>query len=445
MLSLTLARAQQVQYPGASPADADSPEASATNYPAAPEFTLTNLSNAQLGPQSATGTPGTPPGAHFGGTSQLASAPRLPAGAQPAGTTPFQWGPIRMRPHLDYQLSYGNSLQPTPGHQVNSFVNAVSPGILLLLGDHWSLDYTPTLRFYSDSHFQDGTDQAVILSGGTTYEAWVLGLSQSYASTSQPLIETAAQTSQQTYSTSLNASRPLGGKLSLDLALGQDFLFLDNSVPVEGLSDSRTWSTLDWLNYQLFPHLSAGLVLGFSYDNLSAGPDITAEQYQGRLIWTAGQKLSLVLSGGLNDMQFLNSTSPDLLSPVFSLSAQYQLFRYTTLSLGASRSLSPAYFAGQVLESTGLNGGLSQRLLGKLYLSVSGGYVNSSYHSTVSGAAATSVSDYDTASLSVALSTTFLTRATASVFFAQDYITSSGSSAYNYTTTESGLELSYRY
>lgn len=384
-------------------------------------------------------------GPHPAGTSQLGGA-LLPASFASVGQGLWQWGEMHLRPHVDYQLSYGNNLQPVPGQQVNTLVNQLSPGVLIQLGPHWTLDYTPTLRFYSDPHFQDGTDHAVSLSGQTTYEAWRLGLSQSYATTSQPLIETAAQTSQETYGTALSAGRPLGSKCSLDLSLNQNFLFVDTAIPNEALTDRRSWSTLDWLNYQLWPQLSVGVGLGLSYDDMAVGSDVLTEQYQGRVTWQPGEKLSLVFTGGLSDLQFFGSgSSGDLLSPIFSLAAQYHLFEPTTLSLGASRGVSPSYFQNQVSESTGVNAGVSQRLFGRFYLNVGGGYGDSTYHASASGSAVASVSDYQTASFNVSLSTSFLKRAAASVFFSQNYILSSTSAAFNYTTTQTGLELSYRY
>ena len=406
---------------------------------------ITNFPSTEIGPLPASGIPGMPAGDRFGGTSQLASPPPSATTPMPGAQNPLQWGPVGFFPHLLYQVSYGDSLQPTPGARVNSWINQVSPGILLSLGSHWVLDYTPTLRFYTGPGLENGTDHAVSLNGRTTYGEWTFGLSQGYASTSQPLIETAAITSQQTFLTSLSASRPLGGHFSIDLGLYQDFLFLDHPVPNEALTDHRAWSTLDWLNYQVTPNLMFSVGFGFSYVDLATGTDLTSEQYQGRITWTIGHKLDFILSGGVSDMQFLGTDLQDFISPVFSLSARYQVFEYTTLFLGGSQTVSPSYFENQVSESTSLNGGINQRLFGHYYLDVSGAYGTSTYHASVASPSLTPVSNYDATSLNVALSTTFLTRATVSIFFAKTFVSSPGSAAYNYNTTQTGLTLGYRF
>jgi hypothetical protein len=382
----------------------------------------------------------TAPASKLAGTSQLA-----PASAVPLSPVPplLRWGPLSLQSHVFYQLSYGNGLQSSPGQSASSLINEVDPGILLQWGNHWTLDYTPTLRFYSSRAFRDTFDNAVTLTGGTTYEDWSFGLSQSYASSSEPLIETAAQTDQQTYSTGLNANRQLGSQTSLELGASQSFRYLGNTVAGEQ-SDTRSWSTMDWLNYQFWPRFGAAIGTGFGYDNLKVGSDMTSEQLQGRITWKVVDKLSFVLSGGAEDRQFLSSGSPDLISPIFSFSAQYSLFEATTLSLSATRSVSPSFWQDQVTESTSISAGLHQRLLGKLYLDLSGGYGTSTYHASSTAPFAANVSNYDTTTFSARLSAAVLKRGTVAIFYSVNY-NSSGAAIYDYTTTQVGLQLSYRY
>ena len=380
------------------------------------------------------------PAPRLAGTSQLA-----PASGAPLSPVPplLRWGPLTLQSHLLYSLSYGNGLQASPGQSSSSLINEVDPGILFQWGSHWTLDYTPTLRFYSSRAFKNTFDNAVTLTGGTTYEEWSFGLSQSYASSSEPLIETAAQTDQQTFSTGLNATRQLGSQTSLELGASQNFRYLDNTVPGEQ-SDTRSWSTMDWLNYQFWPRFGAAIGTGFGYDNLAVGTDMTSEQLQGRITWKVVDKLSFVLSGGAEDRQFLAAGVSDLISPIFSFSAQYSLFEATTFSLSAGRAVSPSFWQDQVTESTSISAGLHQRLLGKLSLDLSGGYGTSTFYASSTAPGAANVSNYDTTFFSARLSLPVLKRGSAAVFYSVNYNTSGGAN-YNYTTTQVGLQLSYRY
>ena len=378
----------------------------------------------------------------------------------------LQWGPFATHPHVDYQFSYGNGIQSSPGQQQNTIVQQLSPGILFNLGDHWTLDYTPTLFFYSSSALRNTVDHSVQLGWGTAYGAWFFSGSQGFSSSSDPNIETAAQTSQQNYSTALNAAYQFNDKMSLDIGLSQNFNYVGNGTGstnyyLQGLANSKAWSTMEWFNYQFWPRLTAGVGAGFGYTMQDNSPDAINEQYQARVNWRATDKISFQLSGGLEDQQYLSGGAGDLLSPIFGATVQYQPFDQTRFSLSASRTVSPASFQNQTTESTGVTAGLNQRLLGKLNLNLSGSYGTSKYLSSTSlssqvgyGAGRTD----DSYSFSARLSCSLLKRGTVSIFYAYSENSSSQSgylqyyqfstlsqSAFAYTSTQIGFEIGWRY
>jgi hypothetical protein len=97
-----------------------------------------------------------------------------------------------------------------------------------------------------------------------------------------------------------------------------------------------------------------------------------------------------------------------------------------------------------VTESTSISAGLHQRLLGKLYLDLNGGYGNTTSHASTLAPAAANIGNYDSTFFGARLSTALLKRGSVAVFYSVNY-NSSGAAFYNYTTTMVGLELSYRY
>jgi hypothetical protein len=354
----------------------------------------------------------------------------------------LNWGPVQLHPHLLYRFSYGDGIPVMPGQSAKTAINELSPGFLLVLGDHWRLDFAPTTRLYSSKLFQNTTDQAVALNGSTTYRNWDLGLSQNYASTTTPTIETASLTSQETYATAINATYHMSSAASLELGFGQNFLFFDQNVAGQNLSNSRTWSTMDWLNYQFSPGFSAGIGAGWGYSEEQASPDTMDEQLQARITWRPGEKLTLKLAGGFQDQQFLDSNVPDSITPIFSLSAIYQIFDPTTITLAASQTVSPSYFQSQSITSTTLIGGLRQRLFGRVFLDLSGGYSVGSYSGTTATAA--SNSEQDTSSLNARLTCPLLRGGTASVFYQGNW-TSSSQPGFTYSSSQVGFELGYRF
>ncbi len=366
---------------------------------------------------------------------------RTKAGLDPA--SPFyldpnsllHWGPVTARPHLDTRFSYGNSLRSRAGTNANTVIEEISPGSLLELGPKWQLNYTPTLSFYSSKEFTDTLAHSVSLSGGTTYQDWSFGLSQSYATSSQPLIETGRQTDQETFATSLSASRHFNSKMLLELGLSQNF------QSAESFSSSRTWSTMNWLNYQIAPRVSIAAGVGGGYDNVKFGSDMTNEQLQGRVNIRIAEKLDLSIHAGGESRQILDAGGDPLINPIYGASIQYHPFAVTTLSLSGNRTVSSSLLQGQVTEGTDISVAVNQRLLGMLYLTLSSGFRNSRF--ILANSSLSLTRQDDNTSFAARLSYGFAKRGSIAAFYNHNENTSSAGN-FGYSSSQVGLELSYR-
>lgn len=364
----------------------------------------------------------------------------------------LQWGQFSALPHLDYQFLYGNGILSAPGRPQNTIVQEISPGILIKMGSHWTVDYTPTINIYSSSSFQNTVNQNALLQWGTPYRDWFFNASQSFAYSSEPTTVTAAQIPQQNYVTLFNASCQINDKMSLDLGLSQNLNYINQEAStnyLQNLSDYKTWSTTDWLNRQFWTRFSFGLGLGLGYNVQEGSPDSIYQQYQARIQWRATDKISFQLSGGLYNQQYLSGGQGPLLLPIFNAAIQYQPFEQTKISIVGERTVSPSYYQSQTSENTGVTVDFNQRLLGKLFLDLNGSYNVTEYHAAIAGLS-TSRND-DTYTFNARLNCPFLRRATASIFYeySENSSTQSGfassSSAFAYTTHQVGFELSYRY
>lgn len=364
----------------------------------------------------------------------------LPLAKAAAGVSqerqPFQLGPLDLQPHFFYRFLYGNGIQASPGLPVTTIVHQVSPGFLVSVGRYWSLDYTPTWTVYSSRQLRDTLDHNVTFAAGTAYESWILGLSQSYVSSSPPLIETGGQTRQETYSTMAGASYRFNSQMLLELAANQDFRFAEHFV------DSHEWSTLDWLNYQFWEGFIAGFGLGLGYLDVSQGADSIYEQMQGRVQWRPTQKLRVEARGGWEDRQFLKAHVDALVNPVFGALIEYDPTEATELSLHASRTVGASYFENQETEATEVRGSVTQRFFRKVYLSVEGGYDTTKYVATASTTLAGRTDDYYT--FGVRLSGTILKRLTLAALYERSENTSN-SSGFGYSSNQVGVEVSCRY
>ena len=102
-------------------------------------------------------------------------------------------------------------------------------------------------------------------------------------------------------------------------------------------------------------------------------------------MWRATDKISFQLHGGVEDREFFRAGADDLINPIFGALVQYQPFETTKLSLGAERVVAVSYFQGQVTETTGVTGNLTQRLLKRFYLSLGGVYQTVRYVPSANG------------------------------------------------------------
>jgi hypothetical protein len=346
----------------------------------------------------------------------------------------LQWGPVTVRPHVNYQFVSSSGIQSAPGQSHDATIQTVSPGVLFEISPHWTLDYTPTLTFYSGTNFQNTLEHTATLTGGTAFENWTFGLSQAFNYSSSPDVQTGTQVTQENFSTAISAARPLNSKMSVDLGASQNLDF------VEGFQDSKQWATMDWLNYQFWPRLVVGVGAGFGY--VQAVPDNVSEQFQGRVNWRATDKISFSINAGGEYTEFLSGGANPLLNPVFGASIQYQPFDHTQLSLTANRAVSTSYFQNAVTENTSVSADLNQRLLKNFYLDVNAGYNTVDY---VASASVLSTNRTDnTYSLNVQLSTTFFKRVSTAVFYrySDNRSTMNG---FTYKSNQVGFNVGYQF
>jgi hypothetical protein len=374
--------------------------------------------------------------------SSSSAAPETPINRPPPE---LQWGPVRFHPHFAYQFLYGDGILSQPGQTQKTALNQISPGIRFDIGRVWQLDYTPTISLYSDPTFKNTVNQYINLFGSTSYDDWKFGLSQNCALTSNPQVQTGQQTDQQEYITTLNAVCQLNSSLSLELGARQDLFFLNQSITNSG-GNSLDWSTLDWLDYHWGQNVGTGIGAGVGYTQVEFGSDMTYEQAQARVNWHLARKINLAISGGAEFRQFLDSSGSMLISPVSSASIIYQPFDPTTLTLTGSRTVSPSYFENLVSQIYNVNLGLSQRLLGTLYLGLSGGYSRTQYKAsgTPNPTDPNIGRDDDYTSFAVSLNTLIRKRGTASAYYSISR-NLSNRAGFSYDSTQVGFQLTWRY
>ena len=205
---------------------------------------------------------------------------------------------------------------------------------------------------------------------------------------------------------------------------------------------SNVHSTLDWLNYEFWTRLDAGIGLSFGYVNMETRPDMFFEGIQARTRWRITDRWSLHVQGGAETRQFLAGDSQNLVNPLAALSLQFQPVEVTRLALEASRTVSASYLQNQdVTETVEVGARLNQRFFQAFYFDLAGGYSNVKYVSVTPGSPKR-VDDFF--SVDVSLSCRPLKRGFASVFYRySDNV--SNLSVFSLTSNQAGFEIGYRF
>jgi hypothetical protein len=362
----------------------------------------------------------------------------LPSAATFASATenPLQLGPFVLHPHFDYQFTYGTGINFTPGNQELTAMHSLSPG-MGIQSKHLTIDYTPTLVYYSKGSFEDSVNHSANFLSAFGYNDWQFQISQGYQKNSSPLIETGTQTDTESFTTLLSGQYHYTEKTSFDFSVTQ---LLQNA---EALNNTRQWSTMDWVNFKLGSSTSIGAGVGGGYVDQDLGSNMTYEQVQGRVGWRPSEKTYLDLNGGIEIRQVLDSpNSSDRISPLMGASFSYSLFKQTTLGLQANQIVSSSLFQDQVTESSSITGSLNQRLLARLNLGLTGGFRTTDYIGT--GTSDTTDRSDDYSFISVSLGTRIFKKGNVSVGY-QHSTNDSTLAGYTYDSDQYTFQLGYHF
>ena len=362
--------------------------------------------------------------------------PDPPLSGIPPPESPFEWGALVLKPHFLYRFLYGDGIPATPGHSSTTAINSFSPGVLADIGSHWSIDYSPMWELYSNRIFHDTLDEYASVLGAYNFGTWSFQLNQSYAYSSEPLIETGRQTTQETYSTGLDVTDRLTRQILSETVLHQDFR---DGI---GLPNTKEWSALEWLHYQFSSQLDAAVGGDFGFVDVLGGTETSYIQPQVQLIANPTDKISISASGGVDHREFLVQPRTSLDTPMFSGSVQYAPFESTTLSLSTSRVVAQSFFVNQSTKNTQWRAVLKQRFLGHYLLTATASQFDSDYISNETGKSS-GRSDRDL-SYNVKVSWRFFRRGTMSVLYQWGRNTSN-IQAFGFETHQVGFEIGYKY
>lgn len=308
---------------------------------------------------------------------------------------------------------------------------------MVIRSKHLFLDYTPSLNYYLKGPYKDSLNHGANFTGSFSYSKWSFTIGQSYSKSSNPLVETGAQTETQSLATPITATFHYSDKVFFEFTLTQQF------QEAQQFGSFKQWSTMDWLNYRLSDKTSIGAGAGAGYTDYDQGPDTTYEQFQGRFDWRIGTKLNFTANGGVEIRQFKGiADSQSQVNPLFGITGRYQLFEATSFSVSANESVSASLFQSPLSKSTSFSASIGQRLLKHLQLTISGGHQTTEYQSA--GRSTLPDRTDDTTFFSTSLGSTFLKKGTVSVSYQHSANASTGE-GFSYNSNQYTAQIEYRF
>jgi hypothetical protein len=296
----------------------------------------------------------------------------------------FQFAQLRFRPHAEYRLLHADGIQFGPGQQEPTSIQTFSPGLLTEVGRHWSVDYTPTWTQFSHRAFRDAFEQAIHVSGEFNSDNWQLLFTGIYTKSDKPLVETAAQTSEENTANNVSVSRTLGTRAALEASFGWTILSRV-SFP-----DVREWNTREALHYQMTPAFDTALSLTTGGTDFSAGADSKFTRPEVSVHWQLADVLSFNVHGGVEmrraGSRANNASVQTVRTPILGGSLDFAPSKATQFSVGNTRQVAPSYFENLLTKTNNWNATVSRRILGSLVGSVSWMWGRTSYAAVNSGA-----------------------------------------------------------
>lgn len=349
--------------------------------------------------------------------------------------TPWHYGPLALRPHLETRLIAAHDLPDRRGNLNHTTVREFSPGLRVDVGERWLVDAAVTWTDYSSTAYRDTFGQTARLAGYLTVDDWHVHFAQSYLADDTSRTETGRQTRQEMNTTALGVVRALGENWSSETTLTQE-----NRLVVDA-PDARERSIRQGFNWKIISPviLSGGLTVGLL--TLDPGADLAYVRPAAQLVWQPGPKLAWSLEGGAERRWRASGARATRTYPVGALGVSYRPFPTTELTLRAQESLAASYFENQLDRQRRWTAGLQQRLLEKIVARLEHGEDRTYFLDT---SAAGRVLRRDVArSWQLTLSARVLRRGRLGLFWRSGRNHSSG--AFDYHARQTGAAFSFAY
>lgn len=291
-------------------------------------------------------------------------------------------GVIDVRPKMQFGAMYDDNILISSSNQKKDFVYTLSPGVVLGVGDYLQkalnyvrFEYVPTVTLFQHFSGFNSLEHYLRLDSQYTFSRLQLRGYFEYDRLSGPNRDIGGRVNSDQYTTGLEAIYAISDKTSLDVDAGLNFLHYQSQI------GSQEFLNHNWVNYNLTPKLNVGVGAAFGVLNPDSGGTQPYQQGLFRVRFASTAKLTFNADGGVEFRQFSNGGTR--VTPVFGLSASYEVAPGTRLSINGARNVTnSSAINGDNYTATRLGVEVNQHLIGRLSFTMEGGYENDTYSQT---------------------------------------------------------------
>jgi hypothetical protein len=299
---------------------------------------------------------------------------------------------------LEVSETYDNNLNLSNTNRIHDYYTRIAPSLVIGFGDindsgenYLRASYSPHVLLFIDNDNLDTIEHLFRLDAQYRISRLTLVLAEDIAVlesselnnlgtagsiVGQANLDLSGRSRVNIFNTHLDGSYELAGKTSLTFSAEHTLSDPENNIGSQSIA-----GTLG-LSWRYSDKVTIGMHgLGGYVDVEGSSSEQTYEQANITASYDATGKITAKGSAGVEVRQFENRG--ENITPVFQLSLNYAPFDGTTITANANRRvLSSGALVDQDYESTLLQLSVSQRLLQRFVLTVSGGYQNQTYFST---------------------------------------------------------------
>ena len=276
-------------------------------------------------------------------------------------------GRVKLHPHILVRALRGEGFALAALPEQDTSILTTEPGVLARIGRHWRADYTATWNRYSNPAFTDTFDSTLVLAGEHEPGLWRLREQARLETSTNLLIETAAQTRVSRRGVNFELERDLGRGNLIDAGFDHTRTNLDT------VGNAMLPVTPNWRESAARLRLTRQLArdlhgTAFVHAGTTAAQETDSGQARpgAGLRWRVGDRLQFGAEYSREWRRFRDEPRRSLRSDVLGARAEYSPLAATRFTLEAGRTLTPSFLAGEVTRQSLLRANLRQRFLGRV-------------------------------------------------------------------------------